>query len=96
MIRPRPSRRLASVVTLGALIAMGTGVGVGLAAEPGRPSGKPNYKVGYSRDIRPVFANHCYTCHGPDAQTREADLRLDVREGAAAGRTACGLPCGKR
>ena len=31
----------------------------------------------YSRDIAPIFAKHCYECHGPDAKTRKADLRLD-------------------
>lgn len=81
MIRPRLSRRLASLVPLGALMTVvGTGLGPAAAAEPGRPSGKPNYNVNYSRDIQPVFANHCYACHGPDAESRQADLRLDVRD----------------
>ncbi len=35
---------------------------------------------GYNRDIRPVLADKCFACHGPDAAKREGDLRLDVRE----------------
>lgn len=35
----------------------------------------------YSRDVQPILSEHCYHCHGPDAKSREAKLRLDVREG---------------
>jgi hypothetical protein len=34
--------------------------------------------------VRPILANTCLLCHGPDAKNRKADLRLDSREGATA------------
>jgi hypothetical protein len=43
-------------------------------------------KIDYSREIRPILANHCWSCHGPDEKTREAELRLDSREAATARR----------
>src|SRR5512134_1703322 len=38
--------------------------------------------VSYNRQVRPILAENCFLCHGPDKGTRKADMRLDVRESA--------------
>jgi hypothetical protein len=38
--------------------------------------------LSYSSDIRPILAENCFQCHGPDARARKGDLRLDDAESA--------------
>ncbi len=50
-------------------------------------------EIGYNRDIRPILAENCFACHGPDSAARKADLRLDQRDAAiSAGALAPGKP----
>ena len=38
--------------------------------------------ISYNFQIRPLLANSCFRCHGPDEKAREAKLRLDSPEAA--------------
>src|SRR5262245_55781786 len=39
-------------------------------------------KLEYNRDVRPILAENCFPCHGPDSASRKAGLRLDRRDDA--------------
>jgi hypothetical protein len=38
--------------------------------------------VDFNRDVRPVLAQQCFTCHGMDDHARKGKLRLDLSESA--------------
>ena len=42
--------------------------------------------VDFARDIRPIFAKHCFECHGPKEE--EGGLRLDERKRVLEGGTS--------
>ena len=39
-------------------------------------------EVSYNRDVRPIMADTCFRCHGPDRNARMMGLRLDLRDEA--------------
>jgi hypothetical protein len=41
-------------------------------------------QVSYNFHVRPILSDKCFACHGPDANKREAGLRLDIADSAYA------------
>jgi mono/diheme cytochrome c family protein len=38
--------------------------------------------IDFNRDVRPIFSENCFACHGPDTAKRKAGLRLDEKDSA--------------
>ena len=66
---------LAAVLSLAPCVQLGSAE---VKAEP----------IRFNRDIRPILAENCFACHGPDSGARKADLRLDRAATTAAWRPA--------
>jgi mono/diheme cytochrome c family protein len=57
----------------------------GASSIAAQESGKSK-AVDFQRQVRPILADNCFQCHGPDSRTRQAKLRLDIRDSAFAAR----------
>ena len=42
--------------------------------------------IDFDRDIKPILSDNCYHCHGPDGESREAELRMDQKDSVFAER----------
>ena len=53
-----------------------------LAVTVAATTAQSDEQIDFNQAVRPILAKYCLSCHGPDADHREAGLRLDVRAGA--------------
>jgi hypothetical protein len=61
--------------------ALAASAAITMALVCGNPAFAAQTSVRFNRDVRPILADNCFACHGPDANKRKAGLRLDVKEG---------------
>lgn len=84
LFRPRGlllfSARLGMAICLCLSLNRSTGFCASTADNPTEKSRA--FRPEFDRDIRPILAENCYPCHGPDQNKRKAKLRLDRREEA--------------
>ncbi len=59
---------------------------------PGRCQSLAAEPIHFSQDVRPILAEYCLQCHGPDEAQRQADLRLDIADTGSATAIVAGKP----
>ncbi len=75
----KPRARIVVAVLPLLVLALGEQLPRDLRAAP-LPNQASEESVEFNRDVRPVLAQSCFTCHGPSEATRQADLRFDTSD----------------
>ena len=70
---PRPSSLAKTCSSLAFLAA------VGVASTAAATDG--DVPVDFDLDVRPILSRTCFECHGPDAEARRAEVRVDTEDG---------------
>ncbi|MDB4637307.1 PSD1 and planctomycete cytochrome C domain-containing protein [bacterium] len=74
-------KKLCCVIT-SLVVASILSIGEGLCAD----------EIDFNAQIRPILAENCLHCHGPDADKREGELRLDLEDAAKTKAIVAGKP----
>lgn len=77
-------RLLAKALWLSMLSALLSGCGEDYPSSVQQEMAKLPEEIDYNFHVKPILSDRCFACHGPDAQKREGELRLDEPEGAYA------------
>ncbi len=69
-------------VVIGAALLLAAVVIVAAVMGHERTPARGQGKLDFNRDVQPILASNCFSCHGPDPEMRKAGLRLDLGETA--------------
>jgi len=75
-------RNVAGAMALGGLALICGGVVGEFGAFAQQPPAEPQKKIDFNWEVRPILSDNCFRCHGPDAKSRQAGLRLDQKASA--------------
>ncbi len=70
----------AGAVLAALLLAALLGVPCSVRAAAASPATADSRRVDFARQVRPILAENCFACHGPDESKRKSGLRLDHAE----------------
>lgn len=84
-----PSKFAFAVLILGGLVFT---IPLAAFADPGFTGARKVGTISFQREIRPIFSEHCFTCHGPDTKQRKGEIRLDTEDGLKSSGIVGGKP----
>jgi hypothetical protein len=76
VVGSRVSARTAQLAAYGFVLLLGLSLSQRVTAQTVRQTS--GQSIRFSTDIRPLLSDRCFQCHGPDEESREAELRLDI------------------
>ena len=81
IVRSKPAHAASAVQLCVAVAMLVTAVGCH-QRESHAAASKGGQHLDFNQDVQPILASNCFSCHGPDPETRKGGLRLDLEESA--------------